>query len=306
MGDDPASHSLDKVMNVLLRASYKCHTHTQGLTRGLRNIVNIKSNVIIKNSFKIKESVALGRLRRSCLDNTRLLCTSRPDPAQGGGSDHEEKRMNTVLYGMTAAVATLAAAYLAVPLYKIFCTATGETLKKQEESQEKLKGLAPPEDRESRIFTISFDAGTNERLEWSFRPCQRQIKVIPGKSSLAFYNAKNKTDRSIVGIATYNVTPVAAGLYFNKIQCFCFEEQRLKAGEDIDMPVFFYLDPELYNDKLLNGVSHITLSYTFFEATDSAGIEASIAAGNELLVKDPKYYPKVAQSPYTGDVADTK
>merc|ERR1711871_1443886 len=184
--------------------------------------------------------------------------------------------------------------------------ATGETLKKQEESIEKLKDLRPPEEHVSRVITVNFDAGTNEKMQWGFRPCQRQIKVIPGKSSLAFYNAKNKTDKAIVGIATYNVTPVQAGLYFNKIQCFCFEEQLLKAGEDIDMPVFFYLDPELYNDKTMDLVRHITLSYTFFEATDSEGIAASVASGSELTIKNPEQYmggryPRPAMSPYSGE-----
>jgi len=218
--------------------------------------------------------------------------------------------MSPVLWGMTAVFATFAASYLAVPLYKIFCTATGETLKLQEESIEKLKGLRPPEERESRLITVNFDAGVNERMQWGFRPCQRQIKVIPGKSSLCFYNAKNKTKRAVVGIATYNVTPVQAGLYFNKIQCFCFEEQLLKAGEDVDMPVFFYLDPALYDDRSMDGVRNITLSYTFFEATDSEGISASLASGSELTLKDADKVAEIksrlrpAMSPYTGEAGE--
>jgi len=150
-----------------------------------------------------------------------------------------ERLRKPVVWGAAVVVGVFGLSYLAVPLYKIFCSVTGENLKKQEESIEKLKEMRPPAERESRIITVSFHASTNDKLQWSFRPCQSQIKVIPGKSSLAFYNATNKADKAIVGMATYNVAPLAAGKYFNKIQCFCFEEQRLKAGEDIDMPVFF-------------------------------------------------------------------
>lgn len=237
-------------------------------------------------------------LPQGVLQHTRGLSGS----SEGPNAQEAERRRTTVLWGISAVLATFAASYLAVPLYKIFCSATGETLKKQEESIEKLKGMQPPTEHASRIITVNFQSGVNDALEWSFRPCQRAIKVIPGKSSLAFFNAKNKTDRSIVGIATYNVTPVAAGLYFNKIQCFCFEEQRLKAKEDVDMPVFFYLDPDLYDDRNMDGVRSVTLSYTFFEATDSAGIEASLAAGNELLAP----YPRPAISPYSGEANQAK
>jgi cytochrome c oxidase assembly protein subunit 11 len=90
--------------------------------------------------------------------------------------------------------------------------------------------------------------------------------VVPGETALAFYRAKNLDTRDMVGVSTYNVTPGKAGAYFNKIQCFCFEEQLLHAGEEIDMPVFFFLDPEIVDDPSMQDVETITLSYTFFNA----------------------------------------
>jgi len=101
-------------------------------------------------------------------------------------------------------------------------------------------------------------------MPWSFSPEQPSVKVIPGESVLAFYKAKNPTSDTITGVATYNVTPHRAGAYFNKIQCFCFDEQKLGPGEEVDMPVFFFIDPAITKDKYLKDVESITLSYTFF------------------------------------------
>ncbi|XP_077708796.1 cytochrome c oxidase assembly protein COX11, mitochondrial isoform X2 [Canis aureus] len=93
-------------------------------------------------------------------------------------------------------------------------------------------------------------------------------QVVPGETALAFYKAKNPTDKPVIGISTYNVVPFEAGQYFNKIQCFCFEEQRLNPQEEVDMPVFFYIDPEFAEDPRMVNVDLITLSYTFFEAKE--------------------------------------
>jgi hypothetical protein len=95
-----------------------------------------------------------------------------------------------------------------------------------------------------------------------------EVKVFPGETALAFYRAENKSDEDILGIATYNVQPPKAGIYFNKIQCFCFEEQRLKAKEVVEMPVFFFIDPEFAKDSRMNDVTDISLSYTFFPSED--------------------------------------
>ena len=101
-------------------------------------------------------------------------------------------------------------------------------------------------------------------LPWKFIPQQREVRVLPGETALAFYTATNKSDADIIGVATYSVTPAQVAPYFSKIQCFCFEEQRLNAGETVDMPVFFFIDPEFVKDPTMKGIDTITLSYTFF------------------------------------------
>jgi len=103
-------------------------------------------------------------------------------------------------------------------------------------------------------------------MQWNFRPQQTEVTLYAGETALAFYTAKNPTPSPIDGISTYNVIPFEAGQYFNKIQCFCFEEQRLNPGEEVDMPVFFYIDPEFLEDPFLEEVDEIHLSYTFFES----------------------------------------
>uniref|UniRef100_A0AAQ4QIQ6 Cytochrome c oxidase assembly protein COX11, mitochondrial n=1 Tax=Gasterosteus aculeatus aculeatus TaxID=481459 RepID=A0AAQ4QIQ6_GASAC len=129
----------------------------------------------------------------------------------------------------------------------------------QVETMEPVKG---------RVLKISFNADTHASMQWNFRPQQSEIFVVPGETALAFYRAKNPTNKPIIGISTYNVVPFDAGQYFNKIQCFCFEEQRLNPHEEVDMPVFFYIDPEFDEDPRMARVDTITLSYTFFEAKE--------------------------------------
>lgn len=111
---------------------------------------------------------------------------------------------------------------------------------------------------------MTFNASVSDVLPWKFVPQQREVRVLPGETALAFYTATNKSDHDIIGVATYSVTPGQVAPYFSKIQCFCFEEQRLNAGETVDMPVFFYLDPDMLNDLNMKGVETVTLSYTFF------------------------------------------
>lgn len=98
------------------------------------------------------------------------------------------------------------------------------------------------------------------------------FQVFPGETALAFYTAKNPTNKPVIGISTYNVIPFEAGAYFNKIQCFCFEEQQLNPNEEVDMPVFFYIDPEICEDPKLEFLEDIILSYTFFEAKEGLNL----------------------------------
>ncbi|CAZ82227.1 unnamed protein product [Tuber melanosporum] len=107
---------------------------------------------------------------------------------------------------------------------------------------------------------------------WKFTPQQREVRVLPGETALAFYKAKNCSKEDIIGVATYSVTPGQVAQYFSKIQCFCFEEQKLSAGEEVDMPVFFFIDPDFLDDPQMRGIDTVTLSYTFFKAKyDSKG-----------------------------------
>lgn len=116
----------------------------------------------------------------------------------------------------------------------------------------------------AKRIRVTFNGSVSDVLPWSFTPQQREVRVLPGETALAFYTATNNSSEDIIGVATYSVTPGQVAQYFSKIQCFCFEEQRLNAGETVDMPVFFYIDPEFVNDPTMKGIEQVTLSYTFF------------------------------------------
>jgi cytochrome c oxidase assembly protein subunit 11 len=120
---------------------------------------------------------------------------------------------------------------------------------------------------DSRRLRITFAGSTSDVLPWKFTPQQREVRVLPGETALAFYTATNLSkEEDIIGVATYSVTPGQVAPYFSKIQCFCFEEQRLNKGETVDMPVFFYIDPEFLRDPNMSKIDTITLNYTFFKA----------------------------------------
>ncbi|XP_061782952.1 cytochrome c oxidase assembly protein COX11, mitochondrial [Nerophis lumbriciformis] len=171
----------------------------------------------------------------------------------------------TVLtYVAAAGVGMVGLAYAAVPLYRLYCQATGlGGVAVAGHNTDLVETMEPVKER---VIKVHFNADTHASIQWNFRPQQAEILVVPGETALAFYRAKNPTDKPIIGISTYNVVPFDAGQYFNKIQCFCFEEQRLNPHEEVDMPVFFYIDPEFDMDPKMARVDTITLSYTFFEA----------------------------------------
>ncbi|GLH15120.1 AAEL006779-PA [Gryllus bimaculatus] len=183
---------------------------------------------------------------------------------ENSGWKQRQHRAKTTLYYVSAAgVLAVGMSYAAVPLYRIFCQAysyggtTGTVT--DEKSIEKLQ-------KKDRIIKVRFNADIGASMQWNFKPQQTEINVVPGETALAFYTAENPTDRPVIGISTYNVVPFEAGQYFNKIQCFCFEEQMLNPHEQVDMPVFFYIDPEFTEDPKMELVDTLTLSYTFFEA----------------------------------------
>jgi len=149
-------------------------------------------------------------------------------------------------------------AYAAVPLYDLFCRVTGYGGTTQASAEFSDVIL-------DRVVTVRFDANTNRELDWGFKPQQTAAEINVGADGLAFYTAENLSDRPIVGTATYNVTPQKAGVYFAKVECFCFTEQLLMPGEKIEMPVTFFVDPAIADDPDMDDVSTITLSYTFYE-----------------------------------------
>ena len=154
-----------------------------------------------------------------------------------------------------------------------------------EEAAAKLASLRPRKD--GRLITVRFDSTVGDILPWSFVPAQLDVKVVPGETALSFFTATNHSDKAITGVATYNVHPPKVGLYFNKIQCFCFEEQRLLPGETVDMPVFFFIDPEIMDDPQLKHVNNVTLSYTFFQTDMDYDDEDEEEKEEEKIVSVP-------------------
>lgn len=147
--------------------------------------------------------------------------------------------------------------YAAVPLYKLFCAVTGFGGTTQ-------RADAAPNLILDRDVTVRFNADIGQGLGWKFQPLQRDITLKVGQEALIYYRATNVSDKPLVGMATFNVTPDKAGQYFDKIACFCFTEQRLEPGQSIDMPVSFFVDPRIAEDRNLDDVANIALSYTFF------------------------------------------
>ncbi|XP_022635096.1 cytochrome c oxidase assembly protein COX11, mitochondrial [Vigna radiata var. radiata] len=182
----------------------------------------------------------------------------------------EQKSQKMLLYLTGLVFATVGCTYAAVPLYRRFCQATGYggTVTRRETVEEKIARHDSNKTVSTREIVVQFNADVADGMQWKFIPTQREVRVKPGESALAFYTAENKSSTPITGVSTYNVTPMKAAVYFNKIQCFCFEEQRLLPGEQIDMPVFFYIDPEFETDPKMNGINNIMLSYTFFKVSE--------------------------------------
>lgn len=187
------------------------------------------------------------------------------EPTEHSETGRNLRRSNTrvavALGGLVAGM--VGVSYAAVPLYEIFCAVTGfgGTTRQAE---------AAPEAPVDRQMTVRFDSNVAAGLGWNFEPAIRKTEVQVGVENLAFYRATNDGDEPIVGTASFNVTPHKAGPYFMKIECFCFTEQVLQPGQSIDMPVQFFLDPEMMKDPKMDGVTTVTLSYTFYPAEDQS------------------------------------
>ncbi|KAK7050879.1 Cytochrome c oxidase assembly protein cox11, mitochondrial [Paramarasmius palmivorus] len=178
---------------------------------------------------------------------------------------YREKNRALLMYSAAVMIAALGITYAAVPLYRMFCAATGFAgTPNVGTGRFDPERLVPVE--EARRIKVHFNADRSEQLPWSFKPQQKFVSVLPGETSLAFYTAKNNSNKDIIGIATYNVTPDRIAPYFSKVECFCFEEQKLLAGEEVDMPLLFFIDKDMLDDPACRNVESVVLSYTFFRA----------------------------------------
>jgi cytochrome c oxidase assembly protein subunit 11 len=191
-----------------------------------------------------------------------------------GGADGRAGKGHLVIALACAAVVAgmVGMSFAAVPLYRLYCQVTGYAGTTQ-------RAEAASDTVLDRTLTVRFDSNVASELPWIFEPAQRRLEVKIGENTLAFYKATNTSDHAITGSAVFNVTPESAGVYFNKVQCFCFTEQRLEPGQSVDMAVSFYVDPAFVDDADTKDLSELTLSYTFYPVAKPAKRLGQVEAG---------------------------
>jgi len=198
---------------------------------------------------------------------------------QAGRAARRQGLTAVALFALVAGMVGLS--FAAVPLYDLFCRVTGYggTVQRAEAGAGEIL---------DKTVTVRFDSTMSAALPWTVRPEQTKLTLRIGETGTMVYLARNDSDRATVGTSSFNVSPPAAGVYFNKIECFCFTEQPLGAGESADMPVVFFVDPEFAEDKDTKGISEITLSYTFFPVeTDGEEQPKPVAAAPERADRQP-------------------
>jgi cytochrome c oxidase assembly protein subunit 11 len=177
-------------------------------------------------------------------------------------AERKTRRLGTTAVLLVAVVAGMVGLTAAsVPLYRIFCAATGYGGTTQRAS-------AAPDDISKALVTVRFNTEISNDLNWEFRPLVREVRVHPGEQSQVFFRAVNRSSSGVTGQAVYNVTPTKSGVYFDKLQCFCFNAQYLAPGESKDMGVVFFVDPDMLKDPDTSDVHTITLSYSMFKAAN--------------------------------------
>lgn len=190
-------------------------------------------------------------------------------PQKNGSGQTGKERANGVIVGSCLAfvVGMTGMAYAAVPLYDMFCKVTGYngTTKRVEQASDVIL---------DRTIEVTFDSNTASDLPWEFKPVQRSINPKIGETVQVEFKAKNLSSKPTTGQAVFNVTPMQAGAYFNKVQCFCFTETTLQPGEEMTMPVVFFVDPEIANAVETKGLNTLTLSYTFYAREPSKPVAA--------------------------------
>lgn len=193
-----------------------------------------------------------------------------PQDMNGAQQDLAQKNARTISTVLLVVCAMVGLSFASVPLYNIFCRVTGWSGTTQIS-----KAFPAPEEIIDREITVRFDSNTARDLPWNFRPEKLSITVKLGERGFANFIAVNRAQTPTAGTATFNVTPLKAGKYFHKIQCFCFDEQILQPNQKVNMPVLFYVDPKLHDDRNMDDVTTITLSYSFFK-TDSDNLEQAL------------------------------
>jgi cytochrome c oxidase assembly protein subunit 11 len=207
------------------------------------------------------------------------------------------KNNRTLIVILIVVAGMVGMSFAAVPLYKVFCRVTGYGGTTQ------VAQTAPSADKIlKRSIEIRFNASTGPGLNWDFKPDQRKVRVQLGAQGLTTFSAKNLMNSDVHAVAVYNVSPPKAGVYFHKIQCFCFGEQTLKPGEKVDYPVVFYVDPSLDKDPNMQDVETITLSYTFFQKDDPK-LDKAIENFYSAPVKTSKPGGKDREKAWAGTVA---
>ena len=182
------------------------------------------------------------------------------------------KRSNTLLASGMAAVilGMVGLSFASVPLYRMFCAATGYGGTPQ------IRGAAGP-GAPTGPMLVRFNATTSPGLPWRFQPGEGSVTVKLGEDRMAFYVGRNLSERAVTGVAIYNVTPEKVGHYFHKTQCFCFDKQTLTPGQEMQFPLSFWVDPAIASDPDTRDVKEITLSYTFFRSLDDAARNGGLA-----------------------------
>lgn len=194
---------------------------------------------------------------------------------ESSSAKHSAGRRHGVVAAVCAflVVGMVGLSFAAVPLYRLYCQVTGYqgTTQRAEKASDTVL---------DQVVKVHFDSNVAADLPWTFEPLQTSVDVKVGENTLAFYKATNNSDKPTVGTAVFNVTPDTAGPHFNKVQCFCFTEQRLAPGQSVEMAVSFFVDPTFATDEDTKGLSELTLSYSFYPVEQKkADGQASVGAG---------------------------
>lgn len=198
-----------------------------------------------------------------------LSKTMTEEPAHNPDSSRKHRKVGIACALVAAGMVGMA--YAAVPLYQIFCQTTGYGGTTQ-------VAVSPSDKVLDRTIIMRFDANVSKKLAWKFEAVEPKVKLRIGENRLAMYRATNISDKPTSGTASFNVSPAAAGVHFNKIECFCFTEQTLQPGESVEMPVSFYVDAGIVDDPDASYIEQLTLSYTFYPTENGKPLKNTTAA----------------------------